>query len=147
MILFFIAAIMAVFCLNFKLIAVILKRSSVYFNEHKKYGTGEVVGYSANSTNGESERTRRYSLLVKVIELNDNKTYDCGTVNNIHDYPKGSIVKVVYAITKRGRVQVYLTDSMPADKSSMSKVFNIISLISLIITLGLVMIGVITMLI
>ena len=145
MILFFTIAIMAVFCLDFKLIAVILKRSSVYFDEHKKYGNGEVVGYSANG--GSEGSKRRYSLLVKVIELDNNKTYDCGTVNNIHDYPKGSIVKVVYAITKRGRVRVYLTDSMPADESSMSKVFNIISLISLIVTLGLAIIGVITMLI
>ena len=56
----------------------------------------------------------------------------------------GSIVSVVYAITKRGRVQVYLADRLPADKSSMSKVFNIISVISLIITLGLILAGVMT---
>ena len=35
---FFSAAIMAVFYLDFKLISVILKRSSVYFHEHKQYG-------------------------------------------------------------------------------------------------------------
>lgn len=136
---YFAAAIMAVFYLDFKVIAVILKRSSEYFHEHKQYGNGEVVGYDS------SEGSRWYSLIVKVIELNDNKNYICSSAKiNIHDYPKGSIVNVAYAITKRGRVQVYLADRLPADKSSMSKVFNIISVISLIITLGLVIAGVMT---
>lgn len=139
MVYFFSAAIMAVFYLDFKLISVILKRSSVYFHEHKQYGSGEVVGYDS------SEGSRWYSLVVKVNELNDNKTYICSSAKiNIHDYPNGSIVSVVYAITKRGRVQVYLADRLPADKSSMSKVFNIISVISLIITLGLILAGVMT---
>lgn len=138
MIWFFSAAIMAVFYLDFKLISVILKRSSVYFDEHKKYGSGEVVGYYAN------EGSRLRSPIVRVIELNDNKTYICNANINTHDYPKGSIVNVVYAITKRGRVEVYLADRLPADKASMSKVFNIISLISLIITLVLAAAGVIT---
>lgn len=136
---FVLATIMAVSYLDFKLISVILKRSSVYFHEHKKYGSGEVVGYDS------SEGSRWYSLIVKVVELNDNKTYICNSAKiNIHDYPKGSIVNVVYAITKRGRVQVYLADRLPADKSYMAKVFNVISLVSLIITLGLVAAGILT---
>ena len=139
MIYFFSATIMAVFYLDFKLISVILKRSSAYFHEHKKYGTGEVIGYDS------SEGSRWYSLIVKVVELQDNKTYICSSAKiNIHDYPEGSIVNVAYAITKRGRVQVYLADRLPADKSSMARVFNIVSLISLVITLGLVVAGIMT---
>ena len=38
----------------------------------------------------------------------------------------------------------FLADRRPADESSMSKVFNIISVISLIITLGLFISGVMT---
>ena len=87
-------------------------------------------------------QTGDYEFQIKVYIRN---TWDWIPVQvNIHDYPNGSIVSVVYAITKRGRVQVYLADRLPADKSSMSKVFNIISVISLIITLGLILAGVMT---
>lgn len=139
MIYFFSAAIMVVFYLDFKLSSVILRRRSAYFEEHKKYGSGEVVGYYAE------EGSRWRLLIVKVTELNDNETYICNSAKiNTHDYPKGSIVNVCYAITKRGRVQVYLADRLPADNYNMSKFFNIISLISLVITLGLAVAGVMT---
>ena len=39
---------MTISYLDFKLISVILKRNSTYFEEHKKYGKGEVVGYDAS---------------------------------------------------------------------------------------------------
>lgn len=136
---FFSAAIMAVFFLDFKLISVILKKSAAYFHEHKQYGRGEVVGYDT------SEGSRWYSLIVKVLELNDNKTHICNSAKvNIHNYPKGTIVNVIYVITRRGGVQVYLADRMPADKASMSKVFNTISVIILLITVGLLIAGIVT---
>jgi hypothetical protein len=139
MIWFFSAGIMFVFFLDFKLISVLLKRSIAYFNEHKQYGRGEVVGYSAN------EGSRWYSLIVKILELNDNRTYICNAAKvHIHDYPKGTVVSVAYAITRRGRVVVYLADRMPADESSMSKIFNVISEIVLLITIGLLIAGITT---
>lgn len=136
----FAAAIMFVFYLDFKIISVILKRSAKYFHENKQFGRAEVVGYDA------SEGSRWYSLIVKVLDLNDNKTYICNSAKvNIHDYPKGTIVDVAYATTKHGRVQVYLSNCLPVDKASMAKVFNMIAIISMIITLGLLIAGVITM--
>ena len=68
MVYLFAAAIMFVFYLDFKIISVILTRSAKYFHENKQFGRAEVVGYYA------SEGSRWYSLIVKVLDLNDNKT-------------------------------------------------------------------------
>lgn len=139
MICFLIASIMVISYLDFKLISAILKRNVTYFEEHKKYGKGEVVGYDA------SEGSRWYSLIIKIIDLNDNKTYICSSAKiDIHDYPKGSIVNVIYAVTKRGRVRVHLADKLPANENNMAKVFNIVSWISLIFAFIFVLAGVLT---
>ena len=139
MVYLFVAATMFVFYLDFKIISVILKKSAKYFHENKQFGRAEDVGYDA------SEGSRWYSLIVKVLDLNDDKTYICNSAKvNIHDYPKGTIVDVAYATTKHGRVQVYLSNCLPADKASMAKVFNIIAIISMAITLGLLVASVIT---
>jgi len=139
MVYFFASAIMLFFYIDFKIIVMILKRNAKYFEENKKYGKAEVVGYDS------SEGSRWYSLIVRVLNLNESKTYICNSAKiNIHDYPKGKIVDVIYAVTKRGHVNVYLRDRMPADEGHMSKIFNVVSKIILAITIILLMIGIAT---
>lgn len=135
------AGITLVFYLDFKLISLLLRRSATYFNENKKNGKGVVVGYDA------SEGSRWYSLMVRVVELNNNKTYICNSAKiNIHEYPVGSSVDVVYVISKKGRVQVYLADRLPADEAIISRIFGVAANVFLWITIGLLIGALITIL-
>lgn len=135
MVYLFVTGLMSVFCLNFEIISVVLKCDAEYFQKHKKSGCAEVVGYDT------SEGSRWYSLVVKVLDLSDSKTYICNSAKvDIHDYPKGAIVDVLYIVTKHGHTQVYLADCLPADKSGIAKVFNNMSVICGVVALGFILV-------
>lgn len=139
---FFSAAVLLIFFIDFEVIGMILSKSAENFKANKKKGTAEVVGYDS------SEQSRWYSLIVKVKELNDGKTYICNSAKiSIHEYPKGSIVDVMYVNTKVLGTQVYLSDKMPADKASMAAVFKKIGFIILVPTMILVVFGVYSVLV
>lgn len=140
MIYLFSAAVLLVFFINFEVIGLILKRSARNFYENQKKGTAEVVGYDS------SEQSRWYSLIVKIIELNDGKTYICNSAKiNIHNYPKGKIIDVIYVTSKiagKNMIQVYLLDNLPANKMVVAKVFTRLGYFILIVVIVLILLGI-----
>lgn len=140
-----IAGVLFVFFINFIIITSILRKNANRFDETQRKGTAEVVGYDS------SEQSRWYSLIVKVRELKDNKTYIVNSAKiNIHDYPQGSVISVVYAKTEifgKEMYQVYLPEKMPPSNQGMAKVFHWLSMILLFFTIGFGIAGVISFII
>lgn len=104
--------------------------SDMKFETNKRIGTARIVGYANDG------RTGYGSLLVNIIELNDEKVYTCaqGVVKKIN-YPKGKIVGVEYIVEKiMGLVfvQVKLIENK-RNIDTFMKLMNKLALILLII--------------
>ena len=86
-----VAGAFAFFAIILCCIGAFYQKSVSNFEKNKKSGTAEIVGYQA------SENSRRYKPIVKVLDLNDGKTYICsyGLVKR-SDYPVGTIINVEY---------------------------------------------------
>ena len=129
------ASVVFVFFLNILIISIILKNNARRFENTKKKGTAEVIGYDT------SEGARWRSLIVKLNDLDDNKRYICNSGKiDIQNYPKRTIIDVIYASSFLGR-QVYLTNNMPASKTGVAKVFSIIASFLFVLTLVLAGVG------
>lgn len=117
---FFIAAmVVAFFALVLFIIGTALKKQNAGFQQNKRHGLAEVVGYKRSS------QSNYLSLLVRIPALNDGQTYICtsGKINT-SDYPKGSVVKVWYAPKRVAGihvVEVYLYDNPPADSTKIAQ--------------------------
>ena len=95
------------------------------FKQHKKYGKAEVV-----STKIEKEDEDCY-LRVKLLDLNDNKTYICYGKGIKYDcYPKGSIIDVIYSTGKHS-TRVILMNKPPQDNGMLVRVCWLIGNITL----------------
>ncbi len=135
MIFLFFAIVVFIFWISIFIITILLKHSVQRFNNTKKNGTAEVVGYDT------SEGARWRSLIVKLNDIDDDKRYICNSGKiDIRDYPNGTTVDVIYASSMLGR-QVYLAESMPVSNASMLKVFNKIACLLFVLMLALTGIG------
>lgn len=117
----------------FSVVAVALRKSADAFQEGAQFGKAEVVGYERE------EHSSWYTLLVKIPTLNDNMIRSChaGKIR-IADYPKGTIVDVIYAkkqVMGLPVVEVHLRENPPASTATASTVFRSISLACLFLAL------------
>lgn len=120
----------------------VLNKNGRSFNESKRYGYGEVVGYDCG------DQSSRYTLLVRIPELHDGKIYNCKSGKiNIGNYPKGSVVNIIYApksIVGIEVIEVYLSDCPPADSVALGKKFKILSIVMFVISCILMVAGIAT---
>lgn len=142
---FLIAAIViAFFAMVLLVIGAAMVSKGKSFNENKRYGVAEVVGYEC------AEQSNWYSLLVRIPELNDGKVYNCtaGKINP-SDYPKGKAVDVIYAPKKVAGiifVEAHLRKNPPADTVRIGQGIKKISIAMLVIAGILIVLGIATLL-
>lgn len=138
------AGVVAFFAIVLLIIGVSLERSGKSFEENKRRGRAEVVGYDR------ADQSNWYTLLVRIPELNDGKLYNCtaGKIN-ISDYPKGAVIDVFYAPKKvagMNIVEVHLLDNPPADGSRLGSGIKKFCIAMFVIAALLAVVGVITLL-
>ena len=142
---FFIAAgVIAFIAFTLFIIGFSLGRQGSSFEKNKRMGQAEVVGYERG------ERSNWYTLLVRIPELNDGKIYNCTAGKmNISQYPKGSVIDVLYAPKKVAGinvVEVHLLSNPPADSSKVGRGIKKFSVAMLAIAVMLVVAGIVTIL-
>ena len=107
------AAVVAFFSAVLLMIGIALEKSGKSFEDNKRRGRAEVVGYER------ADQSDWYTLLVRIPSLNDGKIYNCtaGKINISH-YPKNSVIDVFYTpkqIAGIKLIEVHLLDKPPAD--------------------------------
>lgn len=118
-----------VFCV----VAATLRKSANSFQESMRSGKAEVVGYERE------ERSSWYTLLVKIPALHDDMTHNChaGKIQ-IANYPKGTVVDVIYAekqVMGIPVIEVHLKENPPVSTTAVSTVFRSVSLVCLLLAL------------
>ncbi len=135
---FILAGIALLFSLALFVIGRFFKKDAVFFEENKRKGSAEVVGYNR------AEKSNWYSLAVKLIDV-DEHVFDCdaGKIKT-SDYPVGSIVSVIYVHKKTFGIdvfEVHLADNPPGDKMKISNVMMKISLVLFVVSVIMTIIG------
>lgn len=138
------SVVIAFFALVLLIIGIALKRKGNDFEQNKKCGQAEVVGYTR------SKELEDYTLLVRIPKLNDDNLYSCtsGKIDLSH-FPKGTIVDVLYAPIKVfgvDVVEVHLIDVPPTDCLTLGLKFKKFSIILFIIACIFAVAGVVTVL-
>lgn len=138
------AVVVAFFAMVLLIIGAAMVSKGKSFNENKRYGVAEVVGYER------AEQSNWYTLLVRIPELNDAKVYNCtaGKINP-SDYPKGKTVDIIYAPKKVAGikfVEAHLRENPPADTTRLGQSMKKISVAMLVIAGILIVLGIVTLL-
>lgn len=135
------AAALLFFALLFWLVGVFLQRSTQTFDRNQRFGRAEVVGYDRG------EQSSHYSLLVRILDLDDGKLYNCKSQHlDLAKYPKGAVVDVVYApkrVMGIDVVEVHLADAPPMNGAKFAAGLKIFALVLLIISGILVLAGIV----
>lgn len=142
---FFIASfVVGVIGLSLYIPGLFLERQSRHFEENKRRGRAEVVGYQR------AEESQRYLLTVRLLDANDGKTYPCSGRGILPSrYPLGTVVDVQYTPQRVLGVQimkVQLFDAQPAKGIRIGMVIKRIAIVLLVITLLLTAAGIISLL-
>lgn len=138
------AIVVAFFAVVLLIIGVALGREARYFEQNKRAGQAEVVGYDR------ADQSEWYTLAVRIPALKDGKIYGCKSGKiNLSKYPKGTVVDVFYAPKKVAGikvVEVHLRDKPPANGAKVSRGIKAIAKVMLGIACVLVALWVTTIL-
>ena len=126
------------------IIGISLEKQGRSFEQNKKSGKAEVVGYER------ADQSNWYTLLVRIPKLNDGKIYNCSAGKiKISDYPKGSVIDVWYAekkIVGLKVVEVHLLNNPPADGMKIGSKIKKFSILLFALTAALAVVGLIILL-
>lgn len=92
------------------------------FEAGRKPGHAEVMGYDRE------EHSSHYTLMVRVLEHDDGKTYGCKAGRgDVTRYPKGTVLDVWYApvrVMGISTLEVHLAEDPPADAGRIAAAFR-----------------------
>ncbi len=113
----------AFFTIVLFIVGITLEREGTDFIANARSGKAEVVGYERTA------KSNWYELLVRIPDLNDGKIYNCtaGKGINPSEYPKGTIVDVLYApktIVGIRVIEAHLKENPPADKARLGRIIE-----------------------
>lgn len=133
----------AFFAITLLIIGIALEREGTEFNANAQSGKAEVVGYDR------AEQSNWYTLLVRIPKLNDGKFYNCtaGKSINTSEYPKGTIVDVLYApktIAGIRVIETHLKENPPTDKARLGKKVELLAFALLGVSIILCIVGIVT---
>ncbi len=140
----FAAVMVSLFALALLIIGLATEKSGKSFCANQRRGQAEVVGYERIN------QSNRYTLLVSIPELNDGKIYNCTSGKiNLADYPKGTVVDVMYAPKKIigiSVVEVHLSNNPPANSLRLGHGIKIVSIVMFVTAVVLAVAGLATIL-
>lgn len=124
-------------------ISIIFKITSTWIRTHQKKIDKAMIETTAIVTGYHAETgSRKRQPIFKLTEINDDKEHICLTDADPKKYPVGSKVKVCYAKTSDSifGTTIWLKDIKPPNNHTITKVFDMISIIILIIAIVLLLI-------
>ena len=120
-----------------------IQKETRYFDEHKKRGVVEIVGYDRKDRISLTEATWDFSVrFVNNEEIENNKVFLCLTEGlNSKDYPIGTKINVWYA--KKGRaVHMEMEEHPPKRNLKLREVVKTIGICFLAISILFLAIGI-----
>ncbi len=125
------AAVTAIFGLTLLIAGIAIQSEEKQFEATARPGKAEVVGYDR------ADQSDWYTLLVSIQGLDDGKLYNCKSGKiNIGDYPKGTVVDVIYSpqnVAGINVVEVRLASLPPTGRKRLGSVIHKIALALLVI--------------
>ncbi len=136
-----VAAVVAIFGFSLFVIGFALKRQVNRFMANARACRAEVIGYTRGGNSS------WYTLLVKLIGAEDDGVYSCksGKINT-WDYPKGTIINVVYSPQKMLGInfpEIHLADNPPHGSIKLGRIIEWFGLALLVISVILVTVGIV----